>query len=233
MAYLRWKDKRRPEPLAILILATAAGVASVGAALLGYGVLDGLGRAATWSTLAGPWRDAIPGALAIGRRGQNVRLASELIACRIDIKSESSVKDEVADALARMLKSAMGEEETVATDLDFSSAGIDEETEKSIRDAGFTTIDSILDADISELAAIESVDSESLLHWAREEKNRRTADDVGELFAAVPAGAESSTMNDQDFMAALSKAFQDSEPISISDSDAEEGEKPSISGSDD
>src|SRR5436309_126953 len=46
--------------------------------------------------------------LAIGKRGQNVRLASELIGCRIDIKSESDVKDEVADALARMLQTAIG-----------------------------------------------------------------------------------------------------------------------------
>ena len=74
VAYLRWKDKRRPEPLAILILATVAGVASVGAALLGYGVLDGMGRAATWSTLTGPWRDAIPGALAIGLVEETAKL---------------------------------------------------------------------------------------------------------------------------------------------------------------
>src|SRR3954452_8582050 len=46
--------------------------------------------------------------LAIGKRGQNVRLASELIGCKIDIKSESDVKDEVADALARMLQTAIG-----------------------------------------------------------------------------------------------------------------------------
>jgi transcription antitermination factor NusA-like protein len=46
--------------------------------------------------------------LAIGKRGQNVRLASELIGCKIDIKSESAVKDEVADALAALLH--VGEE---------------------------------------------------------------------------------------------------------------------------
>ena len=48
--------------------------------------------------------------LAIGKRGQNVRLASELINCKIDIKSESDVKDEVAGALARMLQDAVGAE---------------------------------------------------------------------------------------------------------------------------
>ena len=46
--------------------------------------------------------------LAIGKRGQNVRLAAELIGCKIDIKSESAVKDEVADALAALLH--VGEE---------------------------------------------------------------------------------------------------------------------------
>src|SRR5262249_62129841 len=44
--------------------------------------------------------------LAIGKRGQNVRLASELIGSRIDIKSESAVTDEVAAPLARMLHPA-------------------------------------------------------------------------------------------------------------------------------
>src|SRR5436853_7296573 len=60
-----------------------------------------------------PHPDVIVGdeqpSLAIGKRGQNVRLASELIGSRIDIKSESDVKDEVADALARMLNTAMSQ----------------------------------------------------------------------------------------------------------------------------
>ena len=47
--------------------------------------------------------------LAIGKRGQNVRLAAELIGAKIDIKSESDVKDEVADALAKMLQTAMSQ----------------------------------------------------------------------------------------------------------------------------
>ena len=38
--------------------------------------------------------------LAIGKRGQNVRLASRLLNCRIEIKSEEAVKDELASALA-------------------------------------------------------------------------------------------------------------------------------------
>ena len=41
--------------------------------------------------------------LAIGKRGQNVRLASALIGAKIDIKSEQAVKEQVAQALQRML----------------------------------------------------------------------------------------------------------------------------------
>jgi N utilization substance protein A len=42
--------------------------------------------------------------LAIGKRGQNVRLAAELVGAKIDIKSETDVKDEVTDALAKMFQ---------------------------------------------------------------------------------------------------------------------------------
>jgi len=46
--------------------------------------------------------------LAIGKRGQNVRLASRLLSCRIEIKSEEAVKDELASALATMLREMEG-----------------------------------------------------------------------------------------------------------------------------
>ncbi len=46
--------------------------------------------------------------LAIGKRGQNVRLASRLLNCRIEIKSEDAVKDELASALATMLREMEG-----------------------------------------------------------------------------------------------------------------------------
>ena len=56
--------------------------------------------------------DVIVGAeqlsLAIGKRGQNVRLASRLLDSRIEIKSEDAVKDELASALASMLREMEG-----------------------------------------------------------------------------------------------------------------------------
>ena len=46
--------------------------------------------------------------LAIGKRGQNVRLASRLLDSRIEIKSQEAVKDELASALATMLREMEG-----------------------------------------------------------------------------------------------------------------------------
>jgi N utilization substance protein A len=61
--------------------------------------------------------------LAIGKRGQNVRLASRLLGCRIEIKSEEAVKDELASALASMLREMEGvAEEDEIPDVETSTA---------------------------------------------------------------------------------------------------------------
>ena len=155
--------------------------------------------------------------LAIGKRGQNVRLASELIGCRIDIKSESDVKDEVADALARMLQNAIGggpvAAEPAVQDIT-SVAGVTEEIANGLREAGLDTVDALLDASSSQLLAVEGVDealADRLGDWAQEQSARREADaaEIGKAFRAPESS--SASMGDEDFMAALSRAFQESE----------------------
>jgi len=177
--------------------------------------------------------------LAIGRRGQNVRLASELIGARIDIKSETDVKGEVADALARMLQTAMAESEAPAGEVaeapafDLTEApGIGEKTAGALEEAGYGTLDSLLLASTDELVEVEGLGpktAEKLLDWARGK-----AEEVGyeapepavegeeEVEEAAPAEA-ASTMDDQDFMAALSRAFQESERQRGSSEAVEEG----------
>ena len=155
--------------------------------------------------------------LAIGKRGQNVRLASELIGARIDIKSESDVKDEVADALARMLQTAMSQmPETPAAELDVAAApGIGAKTADKLREAGYGTPQEIVDAGVEALAGIEGLGAKSaqaLFVWAEEQVARQAAASAGGL--SLPAAAEapsSSSMADEDFMAALSRAFAESE----------------------
>src|SRR5512134_1844314 len=97
--------------------------------------------------------------LAIGKRGQNVRLASELIGCRIDIKSESDVKDEVADALARMLQSATSRPTPEAPpEFDVAQApGIGAKTAEKLKHAGFSTLEALLAATPQTLQEVEGV----------------------------------------------------------------------------
>ncbi|HYG63543.1 MAG TPA: helix-hairpin-helix domain-containing protein, partial [Thermoanaerobaculia bacterium] len=155
-------------------------------------------------------------AVAIGRSGQNVRLASELIGSRIDIKSESDVKDEVADALARMLQTAMSGSTAAAVPAaaaDISSApGVTPALQERLEEAGLTTPAALTEGGREALLAIDGVSEETadgLLAWAQEQQDRLAAE-IGSTFRQ-PEAASSSSMGDEDFMAALSRAFQESE----------------------
>jgi N utilization substance protein A len=156
--------------------------------------------------------------LAIGKRGQNVRLAAELIGCKIDIKSESDVKDEVADALARMLQGAFSQEGgpglTLTEDLDLTSVpGVGQKTAADLRDAGFTTLQTLLDASVEDLQQVEGVGpktAQAILNWAQE-KGAQIASGETPAGIAIPPSEGGATMADSDFFAALSKALGESE----------------------
>ncbi len=154
--------------------------------------------------------------LAIGKRGQNVRLASELIGARIDIKSESDVKDEVADALARMLQDAIGGGATPEA-LDLTAAPeIDEDAAARLAAAGFESLDAILGVDVDALAEAADLGldrAQGLQDWARDlaaEQERRRTEELS-AGMSLPKAQPTSSMADDDFLAALSKAFQESE----------------------
>jgi N utilization substance protein A len=155
--------------------------------------------------------------LAIGKRGQNVRLASELIGCRIDIKSESDVKDEVADALARMLQTAMTPSPAAPAEVDVSAApGISPAVAERLQEAGFGSLDALAAAEPETLLAlgIEELEGEQaadLIDWAKQQLEQQAAElDIGP-FRAPEAPAGGAAMADEDFMAALSRAFAESE----------------------
>ena len=163
--------------------------------------------------------------LAIGKRGQNVRLASELIGCKIDIKSESAVKDEVADALAALLH--VGEDEEAAPAFDLTAVpGVDEATAARLREAGYGDVESLLQASSEDLARIDGVGLETaaaIHEWAQEQIPAEAAASAeGPDFGELAARAEKSTktMADADFMAALSRAFED---LDVSRDEGEEG----------
>ncbi len=83
--------------------------------------------------------------LAIGKRGQNVRLASALVGARIDIKSEQAVKEQVAQALQRMLLASQ-RRGTALSDV----AGLEPAALEALAAGGFETVGEVLDADTGE-----------------------------------------------------------------------------------
>ena len=138
--------------------------------------------------------------LAIGKRGQNVRLASELIGARIDIKSESDVKDEVADALARMLNVDIGGDKLDLTEI----AGVDENLAAALDGAGFGELEALQNVGPEALKMVPGVDDEvaaSIIEWAAAQG---TSEDV----AALP-DSDGPAMDEDDFMAALTRVFEE------------------------
>ncbi|HYB52365.1 MAG TPA: transcription termination factor NusA [Thermoanaerobaculia bacterium] len=103
--------------------------------------------------------------LAIGKKGQNVRLASALIGMKIEIKGESEVKGEVAEALSRMLQASRRRQTPVA-----EIAGIGEKTAEKLVEAGVATLGDLLDKSAEELAEIPGIgekSAEKILEAAR------------------------------------------------------------------
>jgi N utilization substance protein A len=97
--------------------------------------------------------------LAIGKRGLNVRLAAELIGAKIDIKSEEEVKGEVADALAAMLQEAMAESRSEVDVREIEN--MPSEWAEKLSEAGYDDLDSVINASVEDLIAIEGVDEET------------------------------------------------------------------------
>jgi len=173
--------------------------------------------------------------LAIGKRGQNVRLASELISCRIDIKSEREVKDEVADALARLLQHELGGPEPVDEEVDFAALEVAPEVAERLTAAGLGTLAALAGASRETLAEIEGLDeakAEALSAWAAErvaELEAAEAEEPHEVVADLVAAAEQpapSSMTDEDFMAALTKGMKELERQQAEREDADASAEP-------
>jgi len=86
--------------------------------------------------------------LAIGKRGQNVRLAGKLLNAKIDIKSEEDKKKEVEQALAQM---AIREESVESLD------GVGEKTAEAMIAAGVKTVGGVIDGGLAALTEIAGI----------------------------------------------------------------------------
>jgi N utilization substance protein A len=91
--------------------------------------------------------------LAIGKKGQNVRLAAKLVGWRIDIKSEEEKRQEVEAELARMQR--LGEELR-----SLEAHGLDENSVQILIEAQVQGIEHILQMTDEEIADIEGIGPE-------------------------------------------------------------------------
>lgn len=86
--------------------------------------------------------------LAIGKKGQNVRLASKLIGWKIDIKSETEKKEEVKQKMEILSKA-----DSILEQL----PGIGKRTSKKLIESGYYTLEKISQASVDKLSSVPSI----------------------------------------------------------------------------
>ncbi|PIQ88890.1 MAG: transcription termination/antitermination protein NusA [Candidatus Omnitrophica bacterium CG11_big_fil_rev_8_21_14_0_20_42_13] len=92
--------------------------------------------------------------LAIGKRGQNVRLASRLTGYSIDIRTKAMLVEKAAQQAKPEVKAEVKEAEKVEiTEL----SGIGEKTAKNLKKAGFTDVDAIAKTTAEELTKVDGI----------------------------------------------------------------------------
>ncbi len=130
--------------------------------------------------------------LAIGKKGQNVRLASRLVGWKIDIKSEQEKKREVEAEMERMARDTREMES-------LSTSGVGERTVQKVIEGGYRSLDTILAAGLDGLTQAQGIgpkSAERILAAAqelmdqrlqREEEDRQTQESAAQAAAEAEA----------------------------------------------
>ncbi len=92
--------------------------------------------------------------LAIGKKGQNVRLAAKLLGWKIDIKSEEEKRQEVEQQMQAMVADTQTPLENVP--------GFDAAVVEKLVAAGYTTVEQVADMTPEQLEEVSGIDSETI-----------------------------------------------------------------------
>jgi N utilization substance protein A len=114
--------------------------------------------------------------LAIGKKGQNVRLAAKLLGWKIDIKSEEEKRQEVELQMAAMAPQ-------VSTPLE-NVTGLGEALVEKLSAAGVTTVEALADMTPEQLEAIEGIGPKTVEKISLAVNNYFASIEQGETVAA-------------------------------------------------
>jgi N utilization substance protein A len=120
--------------------------------------------------------------LAIGKKGQNVRLAAKLLGWKIDIKSEEEKRQEVELQMSALVGSASTPLENVP--------GLGEGLIEKLSAAGVTTVESLADMTPEQLEAIEGIGPKTVEKISLAVNNYFASLESGEAGDAVADPAE-------------------------------------------
>jgi len=115
--------------------------------------------------------------LAIGKKGQNVRLAAKLLGWKIDIKSEEEKRQEVEQQMSALVTQT-------ATPLE-SVPGLGEGVVEKLTAAGVTTVEALADMTPEQLEAIEGIGPKTVEKISIAVNNYFSSLDGGEAVAAA------------------------------------------------
>src|ERR1700686_1718527 len=121
--------------------------------------------------------------LAIGKKGQNVRLAAKLLGWKIDIKSEEEKRQEVEQQMSALVTQTVTPLEIVT--------GLGEGLVEKLKAAGVNTVESLADMTPEQLEAIEGIGPKTVEKISIAVNNYFATLDGGEAVAAAePEGTE-------------------------------------------
>src|SRR5258706_2742353 len=121
--------------------------------------------------------------LAIGKKGQNVRLAAKLLGWKIDIKSEEEKRQEVEQQMSALVTQTVSPLEIVT--------GLGEGLVEKLKAAGVNTVESLADMTPEQLEAIEGIGPKTVEKISIAVNNYFATLDGGEAVAAAePEGTE-------------------------------------------
>ena len=129
--------------------------------------------------------------LAIGRKGQNVRLGSKLLGWEINIKSEEDKKQEILAQMEQLAVQAEQAERAARAGLE-ELEGLGDKTRSRLQEANVQTIEELSKRTVEDLTAIPMIGEKSALKilalaeaWVQNQAQGAAAETAGEAEAEV------------------------------------------------